>query len=201
MLILQIQTDIVWLVISTLVSGGIIIAAVTAVWNLSKKINTLENDNKTGKEQHNKDIEALDEKIQEIKEQRSTLVLEYSNKIQGIEKDLINLISEAKVERKEEITKALGNSKDEFALIQKQFDNLNLSIKDVSTRVTEVNTKVLYIEREIKDLKQCDKDNSAFHTDWTQRVEDRIKETDKYIRELVTRFFGGGGVNTNKILP
>jgi hypothetical protein len=154
------------------------------VWNMSKKFTTLENDAKVGKEQHNNDVKEMKEDVNQL------------------EKDLIQRISDAKVERKEEISKAVGNNFDKFENLQKQIDSSRSDMKDVSTRVTQVNTKTEYIEKEIKELKQCDQTNHDFHTKWTQRVEDRIeaarKETGALRHDFVNMFRSFHGISSNK---
>jgi predicted nucleic acid-binding Zn-ribbon protein len=155
--------------IVSIVSFAIILGI---VWNMSKKFTTLENDGKTGKEAHYHDVK-------EIKEN-----------INNLEKELIQRISDARVERKEEIAKTVGNNIDKFEALQKQIDGTKSDLKDVSTRVTQVNTKTEYIEKEIVELKECDAENKKFVIDWNQRIEDRIEATIKYIREIVAFLLG-----------
>jgi archaellum component FlaC len=162
--------DSVTIIISIIGAIASIGIAFGIVWNMSKKFTTLENDAKAGKEAHYNDVK-------EIKEN-----------INNLEKELIQRISDARVERKEEIAKTLGNHLSKFESIQKQIDSSRSDLKDVSTRVTQVNTKTEYIEKEIIELKECDASDHKFHTNWSQRIEDRIEEARKEIGELRQQF-------------
>lgn len=133
------------------------ISILLVVWNMSRKFTTLENDAKTGKEQHYTDIKDI------------------KDKIQSIEKDLIQRISDAKVERKEEIASALGNNVAKFENLQKQIDSARSDMKDVSTRVTTVNTKTEHIENEIIELKDCDSSNHRFHIEEHRITNNKIE--------------------------
>lgn len=159
------------------IATGIDVAAILGfigllvlVWNMSRRFTTLENDAKTGKEQHNNDVKSLKEDVNKL------------------EKELIQRISDTKVEQKEEIQKTVGNNFDRFENLQKQIDGSRSDLKDVSTRVTTVNTKTEYIEKEIGELKQCDAANHRFFTDWNQRIEDRIEEARNEIGKLRSEF-------------
>ena len=147
-------------------------ALIAVIWNISRKFTTLELDAKTGKEQHFNDIARLENKINEF------------------DKNLVKQISDAKVERKEEISKALGNSVDRYEGLQRQIDGVRSDVKDQSSRITTVITKADFIEKQIKELKECDEKNMQFVTDWNQRIEDRIEAAIKWIKEIMTFLLG-----------
>lgn len=147
------------------------LALFTVVWNASKKITTMEADIETLTQLHKTDIE-------EIKERRTEYLLEYSNKIQEIAKELTAKIGEAKLERREEIQKALLNSKDEFSSQQRQIDSVRSDVKDGSTRVTEVNTKISFLENDIDRLEKCDADTKDMLLKLLHRLEDKVDKLD-----------------------
>lgn len=149
-----------------------IVAALGVVWNMSRKITTLENDAKTGKEQHNNDVKELKQQISDLKS------------------DSIQRGADQKIERKEEIAKELSNQVTKFETLQKQIDSGKLETKGVATTVTQVNTKVEYIEKQITELKECDANNAAFFTKWIQRKEDDIKSMAEWIKEIMTFLLG-----------
>lgn len=154
---------------------GSVAVALAIVWNSARKFTILEADNKTGKEQHNKDIDNLENSIQEMKEQRSQLVLEYSQKISQVEKDLLARIQEAKLERREEIQSTLIKTKDQFSDQLKQIEELRRELKDIATTVVKANTKVDYIEKQLDNLEECDRDTKKSVHARMDRLEDRIE--------------------------
>lgn len=166
-------SDTITIIISIIVAISTVGAvAFGIVWNTSRRFSNIENDAKARKENHINDINTLKIKIEEI------------------DKNNIQKYSDSKIERKEEIAKELSNQIGKFDVIQKQIDASRSDIKQVASTVTEVNTKVEYIERQIEELKQCDIENKRFFEKWIQRKEDDIKGMANWIKEIMAFILG-----------
>lgn len=169
MFILQLFTDTVTIIVSII--GAVSIAA-AFVWNGSRKITTLENDAKAGKEQHLTDIKELKDRLNQI------------------EKDNIQRLADTKIERRQEIAGALKENTDKFESQQSQLTSIRSDLKDVSTRVTTVNTKVENIEKNIEELKEADKCNTESRIREEHRIIDTITELRNNMLAMFTAFHG-----------
>lgn len=188
----MVEIDIFSPIVPTLITLAVIVPLIIVIWNVSKKYTLQDADLKQLKELHVSDIDTLKQllakEVTDLKESRANLLLQYSEKLRNIESLATNRIAETRLETKEEVSKSTNQSKNENTVIQRQVDNLKSDIKDLSTRITTVNTKTEYIETAIGELKQCDASNHKFHTDWNQRVEDTIKEVRVEIGQLRSEF-------------
>lgn len=164
--------------------AGVSVAAFI-IWNSSKKIATLEFQLKN---QHDK----FDQDIRELKETRHELIVQYNDRLTMNVKELTEKISDAKVERRDDIQKAVDSDKEALNTIQKQLDAAKSDIKDVAARVIIVNTKIEHVEKDIVGLRECDAEVKKFFADWNQRIEDRVEqvreEFGKFRQEFVTLF-------------
>lgn len=192
----MVEIDIFGPVLPTLVTLAVIVPLIIVIWNVSKKYALQDVDLRQLKERHCSDIESLKQtiikEVTDLKESRANLLLQYSEKLRNIENLATNRIAETRLETKEEVGKATTQSKNNIDVIQRQIDNLKSDIKDLSTRITTVNTKTEYIEHEIVELKECDVSNHKFHSDWNQRVEDRIENLRNEFLTMFTGFHGHG---------
>lgn len=148
------------------------LAVLTYVWAASKKITTLENDNKVGKEQHHKDIKELKDQIAKLENS-------------SIQRD-----ANSKIERKEEITKEVTNQSGKFESINKQIEGIRSEVKVVASTVTAVDTKVDGIEKQIDDLKTEDRRIVDFFKEWNQRIENKGEKILDYVHEIIGIFIG-----------
>ena len=167
MLILQLGYD------PNVIPIGLVVGFISiflVVWNASKKITTLENDAKAGKEQHYTDIKELKDKISDI------------------ERNFIQRASDFKSELKEEIESKVGNNVGKFDGLQKQIGDLRSDLKDSSTRVTAVNTRLEEKEKQLEDLRDTVKDNRSFHTNELHITDNTIEIVRKEICELRNQF-------------
>ena len=157
------------------------------IWNSSKKIAGLEYQLKNQEEKFAKDIE-------ELKETRHELIVEYNDRLTVNVKELLEKINDARSERREEIQKGIESYKENIIVTQRQLDNAKSDIKDVAARVIIVNTKIEHVEKDIVDLKVCDTEVKKFFADWNQRIEDRIEgvriEVGKFREEFIHMFTG-----------
>ena len=117
------------------------------IWNASKKSTTLENKLNYNDEKHTELINKLETRVVEI------------------EKDLVKQISEARIERKEDIGKVMNNYHDKFGIINAQFEALRSDVKGVDSRVTITDTTIKNHQRDLEQIRNC-----------IERIQDRIIE-------------------------
>ena len=167
--------------------GAIAGASVAAfiIWNSSKKVASLEFQLREQRENFSKDIS-------ELKETRNELIVEYNDRLSVNIKELTKDIADARIERREEIQKAMNSDKELISALQRQIDNTKSDIKDVAARVIIVNTKIDHVEKDIIELKKCDQENMRFFEVWNQRIEDRVEavrtELGKFRSEFIQMF-------------
>ena len=152
------------------ISIGVVLTVLVIIWNASKKIATIENDAKVGKEQHFNDVKEIKDKISEI------------------ERNFIQRASDFKSELKEEIESKVGNNVGKFDNLQKQISDLRSDLKDSSTRVTAVNTKLDEKEKQLNDIQDIIKENRSFHTEELHITDNTIEIVRREICELRNQF-------------
>lgn len=148
----DILVDPLGLVTIVLAIVGGFIGIFTVIWRVSKNYNDQRND-----------ITQLRKEIAELK----TLHV-------GDYKDTNGMFDKMRIERREEITKALLNQHDKFEVQQKQIDSIRVDVKDVISKINIVDTKVGVHTEDIAKVNERIDKNLGFMTDWIQRVEDRI---------------------------
>lgn len=167
MLILQLGYD------PNVIPIGLVVGFISiflVVWNASKKITTLENDAKTGKENHYNDIKSLDERLS------------------SIEKNFVERIGELKSITGKEIENKIGNNIKKFDSLQQQITDLRGDLKDQSTRVTAVNTKLDEKEKQINSQHEEIQTNKSFHINESHITDNTIENVRKEICELRNQF-------------
>jgi vancomycin resistance protein YoaR len=136
-------------------------ALMVYVWNMSKQYTTMKLNIVNQEKKHVEDITVLRAQIAETR------------------KDLELKVSEAKVERREEISRAVENQTGKFIEQREQLTGIRSEVKDANTRVTVVSTKVDATEKEQANLHLKIDQNITFLTNWLNRVEDRIKDAER----------------------
>jgi predicted nucleic acid-binding Zn-ribbon protein len=167
--------------VESILTPAVFIAIGFILWNSSRKITSMEKDIASVQKAREDDKVELVSKATEIHKQVTEEISRLELKI-----------SEAKVERKEDIIQATAILKNELAILQKQIDGIKIDIKEQSSRVTQNDTKIQTIEDTIKEIKEMLSEHTKFFTVWIQRVEDRIENLRKEFIRMFTAFHGEG---------
>ena len=162
--------------ITAIITGFSIVAFI--IWNSSKKAASMEIKlNQIDKKQ--------DKEITEIRREHNDDVVELRKEMSNQDNEAIKQIGIARVERKEEITKAIINQHERLEVLQRQIDQLKSDIKDLSTRITVSGTKSDVFEREVERLCEESAEAKKFFADWNQRIEDRIENSKKELMGMM----------------
>lgn len=128
-----------------LVGIGVAFSLSIVVWNMSRKMTTVEI---CQQGQHNEHI--------------------------GDTKRLEINLEKSRSERKEELKHIQLGLKDDLTAINIEFQTLKTEIKEISGRVNMLDQKSKYADVTFEELKKMVGEEKKFFTDWVRRVEDRI---------------------------
>jgi len=148
----------------------IAVAAIAAViWNMSRRFTTIEVSQQNMKDELHQTTKGLAEEI-----------------------------NRQKIERQEDIGKALLSEKEELNIVQKQIDSSKGDIKGLLSKIEVNDTRINHsdeIHLELKDginrtrqeVEKRIQEQVEFFTKWNQRIEDRIEDLRKQLIQMYHR--------------
>ena len=154
----------------------------TLLWNASRKQakSDLKTENLEGK--HEADVKRIEEKI-------ASKELTWATTIKEMEKEILQKISDQRAERKEEIAKALSNNRAEAADFQAQITGIRSDMKDASTRITTLDTKVNHHAEGLHEGKADKLELKMFFENKYERLEDRVAKGEDFVKNTLVEFF------------
>lgn len=139
------------------------IGSFTLVWRVSKNYN----DQKIKQDLQDAEIVAMKLKLVEL-----------DNGMQAT-------FDKFRIERREEIAKAVSNQHDRFQALQSQIDGIKLDVKDSTSKIEIVKTKVETHENDITRVNNRIDKNIDFFTTWNQRIEDSVIKAEARVNILI----------------